>query len=261
MVLIFSFHGINFAYIIYVGGITMKRILLTLIVLLGIVLISTSIASPRTENNSFAEFDKAKQSKHLQLSNLTPSITPEYSSFLGGSNTELYPRLALDETGSLFMTGYTQSNDFPVLHPYQSTRTALPCAILSKINENGSTLDFSTYFGGDSAEFFNAIALSGNGDVYIAGDTFSSNLPAINSPSGDKDVFIARFDTAGHYISGRYIGGWHEDRVLDITFCPPNSIIITGFTYSQDFPLKNPFQSDFNFGDCAAYVTKLKADL
>ncbi|NIM14562.1 MAG: hypothetical protein GTO45_21285 [Candidatus Aminicenantes bacterium] len=193
---------------------------------------------------------------------IDPVVSLVYSTYLGGSNDELYTRMTIDDLGQVHLTGYTYSYDFPVRNAYQDTKaSSLLDAILTKFNSTGSELIFSTYFGGSSSEYFFAITVSGNGDVYIAGDTFSSDLPAINSRIGGKDVFIARFASDGNFLGGRYLGGSSEDRNLDIVLDDgSNYLFVTGFTRSSDFPTINAYQDTLSGSSCV-YVTKLTYDL
>ncbi|MGD2089336.1 MAG: SBBP repeat-containing protein [Candidatus Aminicenantes bacterium] len=187
-------------------------------------------------------------------------VSLEYSTYLGGSNDELYTRMFVDDFGQVHLTGYTYSYDFPIHNPYQGNKSISLDAILTKFNSTSSDLIFSTYFGGNSSEYFFAITVAGNGDIYIAGDTFSSDLPAINSRIGGKDVFIARFDSSGNFLAGRYLGGTSEDRNLDIVLDGSNNLWATGFTRSSDFPIVNPYQSTLS-GSASVCVSKLTANL
>jgi hypothetical protein len=212
----------------------------------------------RVDKNTYG-FKVHEFSKDYELI-IDPVVSLEYSTYLGGSNDELYTRMCVDELGQVHLTGYTYSYDYPIENAYQGSKaSSLLDAILTKFNSSGSDLIFSTYFGGSSSEYFFGITVGGNGDVYIAGDTFSSDLPAINSRIGGKDVFIARFDSIGNFLCGRYLGGAGEDRNLDIILDSSNHLWVTGFTSSTDFPTKNPYQ--YWSGGYCVYVSKLTSDL
>jgi hypothetical protein len=192
---------------------------------------------------------------------IDPVISLDYSTYLGGGNNELYARMAVDDSGQVYMTGYTYSSDYPTQNAFQDSQaSSLLDAVLTKFDATGTGLIFSTYFGGSSSEFFFGIAIAPGGGVYIAGDTFSSNLPAINSRIGGKDVFIARFGASGNYLGGRYLGGTGEDRNLDLALDSSNRLLVTGFTSSSNFPTLNPYQS-WNSGSYTVYVTILNSDL
>jgi len=212
----------------------------------------------RVDKNTYG-FRVHQFSKDYELI-IDPVVSLEYSTYLGGNNDELYTRMFVDESGQVHLTGYTYSYDFPIKNAYQGSKASSLDAILTKFNSSGSDLIFSTYFGGNSSEYFFAITVAGNGDVYIAGDTFSSNLPAINRPIGGKDIFIARFDSSGNFLAGRYLGGTSEDRNLDIVLDGSNHVWATGFTRSSDFPVVNPYQGTLS-GSASVYVSKLTANL
>jgi hypothetical protein len=217
--------------------------------------------------SNFKRFDKNTYgfkvhqfSKDYELI-IDPVVSLEYSTYLGGSSNELYTRMFVDEFGQVHLTGYTYSYDFPIKNAYQGSKaSSLLDAILTKFDSSGSALIFSTYFGGSSSEYFFAITVAGNGDVYIAGDTFSSDLPAINSRIGGKDVFIARFDSSGNFLCGRYLGGTSEDRNLDIVLDGSNHLWATGFTRSSNFPTVNPYQGTLS-GSTSVCVSRLTANL
>ncbi|MGD2088081.1 MAG: SBBP repeat-containing protein [Candidatus Aminicenantes bacterium] len=192
---------------------------------------------------------------------IDPVVSLEYSTYLGGSNDELYTRMFVDELGQVHLTGYTFSYDFPIKNAYQGSKAgSLLDAILTKFNSSGSDLIFSTYFGGSGSEYFFGITVAGNGDVYIAGDTFSSDLPAVNSRIGGKDVFIARFDSSGNFLAGRYLGGTSEDRNSSIIMDNSNRLWAIGWTRSSDFPTVKPYQGTL-FGSASACVSRLTPDL
>lgn len=208
--------------------------------------------------NSYG-FSIGKYDKNFELI-LDPVVSLLYSTYMGGSDTELYTRMTIDKAGQVHFTGYTYSIDYPTKNAYQGSKNYGLDAIVTKLNASGSDLIFSTYFGGSSYEYFSTIAIADNGDVYIGGDTFSDDMPAFNGPIGWKDVFLARFDANGNYLGGRYLGGTDEDRSGFLTIDNSNHLWLTGFTYSTDFPTKNPYQS-MNKGDASAYVCKLSPDL
>ncbi len=212
----------------------------------------------RVDKNTYG-FKVHEFSKDYELI-IDPVVSLEYSTYLGGSDDELYTRMFVDELGQVHLTGYTYSYDYPIKNAYQGSQASSSLdAILTKFDSSGSDLIFSTYFGGSSSEYFFGITVAGNGDVFIAGDTFSSDLPGINSCIGGKDVFIARFDSSGNFLCGRYLGGTDEDRNLDIILDSSNHLWVTGFTSSTDFPTKNPYQ--YWSGGYCAYVSKLTSDL
>lgn len=192
---------------------------------------------------------------------IDPVVVPDYSTYLGGSSNEYHGHIAVDNEGHVYLVGYTGSTNFPVKNAYKDYKSGYYDAYLTKFDPSGTELLFSTYFGGSSSEYFSALSIAPNGDIYIGGDTFSTNMPAsYNSYSGSKDGFIARFDSSGNYLEGRYLGGSSEDRISTIITDKTNNVYIIGWTRSSNFPTKDPFQSSLK-GGISTFIHKLKTDL
>lgn len=118
-----------------------------------------------------------------------------YSTYLGGSGGDEGRGLALDAAGNAYVTGTTYSSDFPVTAGALQSRNAaappsLPSsdAFVTKLNASGTALVYSTYLGGSNADSGNAIAVDAAGNAYVAGTTFSLDLPttagSLKSQSG-----------------------------------------------------------------------------
>jgi hypothetical protein len=109
-----------------------------------------------------------------------------YSTFLGGRNDSdlnTLTGLAADSTGNAYVVGYTSSQNFPTLVPFQSTNNGFENVVVAKFNNQGQ-LVYSTYLGGSSGDRGNAIAVDANGNAYVTGQTSSSNFPVQTSPAG-----------------------------------------------------------------------------
>jgi hypothetical protein len=110
-----------------------------------------------------------------------------YGTYLGGSGSDQGNGIAVDSSGDAWITGYTESSNFPPTNATQgllgltggSQCGTVLCAdvFVTELNPDGSGLMFSTYLGGSGADFGQAIALDSSGDAYITGSTLSSNFP------------------------------------------------------------------------------------
>src|SRR2546426_7456735 len=102
-----------------------------------------------------------------------------YSTYLGGSGFEQGIGIAVDSAGNAYVTGYTQSTDFPTTSgAFQTYPRATAQVFVTKLNPTGSALVFSTYLGGSQA--FNlgtGIAVDSAGNAYVTGYTNSANFP------------------------------------------------------------------------------------
>ena len=104
-----------------------------------------------------------------------------YSTYLGGSGNDTARSIAIDSSGSAYVTGSTQSSNFPTMNPLQPNRLGFSNAFVTKFNPAGSALVYSTYLGGDCSDRGRAIAVDVAGMIYVAGSTNSRN----GSPSGN----------------------------------------------------------------------------
>jgi hypothetical protein len=111
-----------------------------------------------------------------------------YSTLLGGALTDSPAGIAVDSSGDAYVTGYTESNNFPTANAVQASYTggtcgANPCpdAFITEVNPQGTALVYSTYLGGSAANWGNGIALDNNTppNAYVVGTTTSSDFPAI----------------------------------------------------------------------------------
>ena len=92
-------------------------------------------------------------------------------------------RLALDQTGNVYITGRTNSSDFPLTNPIQTTRTAFDIFV-TEINAAGSARLFSTFIGGNGSESGRGIAVDRLGNIHVAGEGTSTDFPVLNALQG-----------------------------------------------------------------------------
>jgi uncharacterized repeat protein (TIGR01451 family) len=124
-----------------------------------------------------------------------------YSTYLGGDLNEDCLGIAVDPAGNAYVTGRTSSLNFPTLAAIQATRGGSSSdAFITKIAPNGSSLIFSTYFGGTSNDNGLGIALDSSQNIYVVGFTNSANFPTLNplqaTSGGTSDVFVAKLRPA-----------------------------------------------------------------
>ncbi len=120
-----------------------------------------------------------------------------YSTYLGGSGFDQGKGITADSDGSAYLTGSTASSDFPILHPYQSTRAGGSDAFVSRLSTSGSALRYSTYLGGTATDEGTAVALDTAGDIYVTGQTASTTgFPVLHayqsSLAGGSDAFVTK---------------------------------------------------------------------
>jgi hypothetical protein len=119
-----------------------------------------------------------------------------YSTYLGGSGVDVGNAIAVDSSGSAYVTGYTYSTDLPVVAPLQSTIGGDCDAFLAKLSPAGNSLAYLSYLGGNGSDNGAAVALDPTGAVYVAGWTLSTNFPLVNPyqtiNAGNFGAFITK---------------------------------------------------------------------
>jgi len=183
-----------------------------------------------------------------------------YGSYLGGNGSDVANAIAIDALGNVYVTGATDSTNFPVRSPLQATGGQTD-AFVSKFNTTGK-LVYSTFLGGRSTDSGAAIAVDSNGQAYVAGSTSSPDFPITSgslqtSKHGDYDVFVAKLRTDGaSLIYSTYIGGTGAESASALTVTPYGCVLLTGSTRSFDFPLVSPIQASAK-ANGEAFVTAL----
>lgn len=194
------------------------------------------------------------------VAKLNSAGTLIYATYIGGSGDDRARGITLDASGNIIIAGSTTSPNFPRVAAFQSARSGARDAFISKLNAAGNALVFSTYFGGTGYDYANAVTADSGGNVYIAGETYSTDLPTLNavqaSNNGRQDAFVTKFSSAGILQYSTLLGGAGDDRALAIAVDTSGSAYLTGSTTSSDFPLVNAFQP-VKGGGQDAFVVKL----
>jgi uncharacterized protein (TIGR03437 family) len=191
---------------------------------------------------------------------------PVFSTFLGGGSDDEGLAIAVDLFSTIYATGYTQSNSFPVTaDAFQPERDSDEDAFVVKIFGQGTVLARSSFFGGNSSDFGNAIAIDSVGAVYICGFTRSNDLPKgptvfQNEYNGGGDAFVVKVVEAPRFQIAHmtYLGTGEEDTSNGIVVSDDGSVTVAGHTKSAGFPVTDgAVQSEFGGGDGDAFVATL----
>jgi hypothetical protein len=194
------------------------------------------------------------------VTKLSPSGTSlVYSTYLGGlTQTEIGHGIAVDGSGSAYVTGWTASEDFPTVNPFQTCHSNTDMFV-AKLSPSGTSLVYSTCLGGSDGDFGRGIAVGPLGGAYVTGWTHSTDFPVLNpiqTRQGRADVVVAKLAPSGNALAySTYLGGSDDDYAMGIATDASGSAYVTGLSYSTDFPTQNAYQLDQPFAD--AFVTKL----
>lgn len=189
-----------------------------------------------------------------------------FSTYLGGSGSEFAYGIAVDAAGAAYVTGKTESSDFPLVNAYQNTLNPLGDMFVTKFAPSGLTLEYSTFYGGDAAEQGEAIAVHSSGVAYVTGRTNSTDFPTFNeyqtNQTGYDAVVCALNPTGDDVLFSTYLGGsttegsstgWPTFRAA---VAEDGACYVVGTTYSADFPTLNAYDATHN-GSPDAYIAKL----
>jgi hypothetical protein len=213
-----------------------------------------------------------------------------YATYLGGKDFDAAYGIAVDSTGAAYVTGVTESEDFPVTDgAFQTVIPTGHCkgdpacssAFVSKLSPDGSALAYSTFLGGYGSGSSNGIAVDSAGNAFVMGQTDAANFPTLNAvqptwggglcyhDNGSYpcfDDFVTKLNADGaSLIYSTYLGGNRDEAYFfgeagGIAIDPAGDAYVTGYTESLNFPTANALQPNFGGGFTDAYVTKLSPD-
>jgi len=205
-----------------------------------------------------------------------------YSTYLGGSGDDEGHGIAVDSEGNAYITGATNSPDFPTQNPFQDscalfTGVCTGDAFVAKLNAAGDGLVYSTYLGGSFPDEAKDIAVDSAGNAYVTGFTSSADFPTKNPlqgpDDGSGDAFVTKLNSSGDdLVYSTYLGGNAIDGGAGIVVDSAGNAYVVGSTTSADFPTTTgAFDTTCGTdGDCDsdgglnphddAFVAKLNAD-
>ena len=199
-----------------------------------------------------------------------------YSTYLGGSYNDAVRDVALTRDGTVCLTGYTYSPDFPAVRQIYPKRDGANSAdaFVTVIGANGAEIEFSTFLGGQRNDAGNRLVIDSRGTVYVAGGTVSADFPVSYNATqrvnrGAQDIFVARIrpqrtaqSRPAALLFSTFFGGTGEDSGTGVAVDSFESIYLSGITTpARDFPSMRS-SNDRGGGLSDAFVAKLSnADL
>jgi hypothetical protein len=202
----------------------------------------------------------------------------DYSTFLGGSDVDIGEGIAVDRRGRAYVTGFTQSADYPTTPgAFDTTWNGSFDAFVTKLNASGSALVYSTFLGGAEEDRGEGIAVR-DGRAYVTGETSSPDYPTTpgafdrtfnggfssqicQASSLPCDAFVTKLNASGSaLVYSTFLGGTGADSGSDIAVDTRGRGYVTGQTDSADYPTTpGAFDRTFNGLNRDAFVTKLNA--
>lgn len=176
---------------------------------------------------------------------IDPIIT--YGTYLGGSGLDAGYAIALDATGAAYIAGSTESVDFPATSGEYAGGTQPADAFVTKLNADGTDVEYATFLGGSRDDMAAAIAVDANGNAYVTGTTYSADFPVTRNvvgpasldPASDGrgDAFVVKLSPTGEEaVYSTYLSGNESDAGTAIAIDARGYAFIAGQTYSNNFP-------------------------
>lgn len=175
-----------------------------------------------------------------------------YATYFGGSSTDIANAVAFDQEGKVYIAGVSMSEDLPVTDDaYYPYPLSFGDGFIARIDPDQVAFDsflYGGFFGGNDLDVIQTIAVPAPNQVWVAGYTFSDDLPVSPgayqiSRHGAADGFLARLDLkapgAGLVSYCTYFGGARSEVPYAMAVEPSGKVTLAGYTTSPDFPVKD----------------------
>ena len=181
-----------------------------------------------------------------------------YSTYLGGSRDDHASDIAVDSVGNAYVVGNTQSLDFPTVNPLYTVAATgnNKDAFVTKINAGGTAYIYSTYLGGDNADYANGVAVDTSGNAYITGATESDTFPTTASAYmathavSFSSAYLSKISANGTQLMySTYLCGTNDDIGNAVGVDAFENAYVVGMTRSEDFPTVNPLYTSIMTGN------------
>ena len=188
-----------------------------------------------------------------------------WSSFIGGTREDEVRALAADAEGVVWVAGTTESADFPLASPLDAVMGGESDLFVASIIPAGNALFSSTFIGGAGMEYGFDLAVDPAGNPVVCGWTYSRNFPVRNAcdptfNGGPTDGFLLKLSSSGDaLLFSTFLGGRESDMARRLVLESTGTIVVTGVTYSTDFPAVKAFDKTYG-GSGDLFVTRFSAD-
>ncbi len=201
-----------------------------------------------------------------------------YSTYLGGTNTDLGVSIAVDSADNVYVSGSTDSTNFYMVNAAYPSPFGQDDVFVAKLNSTGTAFLYTTFIGGINDDHGDGIAVDGAGCAYVTGYTLSTNYPTtpnapqryLNNPAtnatgyfiGYRDAFITKLKSDGSGLEfSTLIGGALNDTGFRVAVDAETNVYVTGSTLSANFPIHPAWNTNIPQGVLYGYLDVFVAKL
>jgi len=188
-------------------------------------------------------------------------LTRSWATYYGANSLDRAYGASIASNGNVAVVGYTQNTGFPVTTgAFQGTFGGVNDAFAILFDGSGNRL-WSTFYGGSSIDQANSVAIDANNNIYFTGYSSSSDFSTTlgQGQAGGGDVFVVRLSGTGTRTWATLVGGNSNDQGNGIAIDNGGNVVVSGTTFSANFPTSNAFQSTFG-GIRDAFAAKMNAN-
>ncbi len=186
-----------------------------------------------------------------------------YFTFLGGTDLDTANDMAIDSADNVVVTGYSLSDDYPLLNPIQAERIDRAEMFITKLSSDGQEVEFSSYLGGSAADYGNAIKIDQEDRIVVIGQSASLDFPmtyTVNITESRYDnIVLVVLNPDGSLLFSTQFGGMRDDYGMGVAWYSNDSIVLTGCTASPDFPIHSAYQ-DTHSGSNDMFIMKVNLE-
>jgi hypothetical protein len=186
----------------------------------------------------------------------------EWGTYYGGSAGDYGYSCAVDDSGRVYLAGYTSSSTDIAENGHQNIKWGSFDAFLVQFNASG-VRQWATYYGGSVDDYGYSCAVDGSGYVYLAGYTQSTNAVAANGHQntyggGNYDAFLVKFNSSGVREWGTYYGENGYEVGFSCAVDNSSHVYLTGITSSLSGIAANGYQNTYS-GNIDAFLVKFNS--
>lgn len=213
---------------------------------------TASVNFPVTAGALFTTYGDQQDAFVAQFS---PAGALNWATFYGGSSLDQAYGVGVDGSNRINVVGYTTSSNFPLQNPLISpTAGGGGDGFIFQLNADG-TRNWATYFGGASNDYLAGVAVQANGEMAIAGRSFSTGLATAGAAQvnkdGNRDAIICRVNPNGALIWATYLGGSLDDQALAVSLAPNGDVVAAGVSSSTSLATAGVAQATSGGGNDA----------